>query len=208
MTIQKIAPRLPERLLANARVLSDRYAMLWHIPKNKVIVEVGVALGDFSENMLTYCDPEHFVAIDLFNLHTLPEFWGRSPQEIFGGKSHRAFYEARFSAHSAAGKVSILEGDSFDQIQKLGDRSVGVFYVDGDHTYEGVCRDLSVIREKIAPGGLIIMNDYIMRDHNGDYGVIQATNEFMLEFNWEMLYFCLEPNMYCDVVLRQIPGGA
>ena len=164
MTPGKVTPRLPERLLENARLLPDRYSMLWHIP--------------------------------------------RAPQEVFGGKTHREFYEAKFSAESTwSGRVPILEGDSFDQLQKLGEQSVGVFYVDGDHTYEGVCRDLSIIRRKIAPDGLIIMNDYIMRDHNGPYGVIQATNEFMLEFDWEMIYFCLEPNMYCDVVLRKNPAG-
>jgi hypothetical protein len=49
------------------------------------------------------------------------------------------------------------------------------------------------------------MNDYIMRDLGGEYGVIHATNEFMIAENWEMIYFALEQNMFCDVVLRKKP---
>jgi hypothetical protein len=96
-------------------------------------------------------------------------------------------------------------GDSAEQIATLDDQSVDIFYVDADHSYAGATRDLAAIKPKIRADGLIIMNDYIMRDLGGEYGVIHATNEFMIAENWEMIYFALEQNMFCDVVLRKKP---
>ena len=50
------------------------------------------------------------------------------------------------------------------------------------------------------------MNDYIMFDHKSktDYGVVQATNEFMIENNYEMLFFAFHPQLFCDIAIRRI----
>ncbi len=79
-----------------------------------------------------------------------------------------------------------------------------VFYVDGDHSYEGAKRDLDAIRTKIKPSGLLIMNDYTAGDGINAYGVVPATHEFMLANSYEMTVFCLEPHMFCDVVLQRV----
>jgi hypothetical protein len=201
------APRLPPELLQNCRVLPSRYDLLAFLPKHKVIAEIGVAFGDFSENLVRDCEPSLFVAIDTFILHTLAELWGKSPQETFGDQTHLQFYRSRFAELIEQNKVKVLEGDSSVQIGMLEDNSVDIFYVDGDHSYDGVLRDLTAIKTKIRQGGMIIMNDYIMTDRSHPYGVVQATNEFMISENWEMLFFCLEPLMFCDVVLVQAAGG-
>ena len=66
--------------------------------------------------------------------------------------------------------------------------------------------ELALIQQKIRPEGWIILNDYLMTDWIGGetYGVVQATNEFMIAQGWEMLYFALHTAMYCDVVLRRV----
>jgi len=207
MMPSKSAPRLPPELLQNCRVLPSRYDLLAFIPKHKVIAEVGVAFGDFSENLLRSCEPSVFLAIDTFILHTLAELWGKSPKETFGDRTHLQYYLSRFAELIEQNKLQVLEGDSSARIDMLEDNSVDIFYVDGDHSYEGVQRDLTAITRKIAHGGLIIMNDYIMHDQHNPYGVVQATNEFMIRENWEMLFFCLEPFMFCDVVLAKASGG-
>jgi hypothetical protein len=201
------AGKLPSELLKNCRVLPSRYDLLSYLPKQKVIAEIGVAFGDFSENLIRYCEPSLFLAIDTFILHTLVELWGKSPRETFGDLTHLQFFQNRFSALIEQQALRVLEGDSSSRIEMLDDHSVDIFYVDGDHSYDGVWRDLTAITKKIRRGGLIIMNDYIMRDQYHPYGVVQATNEFMTRENWEMLYFCLEPNMFCDVVLAQAAEG-
>ena len=56
----------------------------------------------------------------------------------------------------------------------------------------------------MRPDGTLILNDYVMHDATGPYGVVRAANEFMVAEGWEMVYFALEPNMYCDVALRKL----
>jgi hypothetical protein len=197
------APHIPQKLLENCRILEGRDALLHFLPKQQTVVEIGVGLGDFSWKLLEYCKPRRFIAIDHFKLHDLPEFWGKPPSEWFGNKTHLQFFKDKFSSAIETDQLSILEGDSPEQIKTLDDKSVDVFYVDGDHTYAGVCRDLTQIKDKISDNGIIILNDYIMRDDNGPYGVVQATNEFMISNDWEMIFFCLQTSMYCDVAIRK-----
>ena len=206
MTLPAPVQALPTALVAGAAVLTDRDAYLPLLPKNAVICEVGIGLGGFSRAMIDHCQPSHFIAIDNFRLHTLPEFWGHPPFHWFGEKTHADWYRDSFSTRIAAGGMTVIEADSHQGLEQLDDASVDVFYIDGDHTYEAIRRDLAVAIRKIKPDGYLIINDYVMIDQLGarePYGVIYATHEFMIEHQWAMLYFALQTNMFCDVVLRR-----
>ena len=196
---------LPPHLLARARVLPGRLSVLPLLPKRGVVVEVGVALGDFSEHLIRECDASQFIAIGNFQLHTLPLFWGHPRSHWFGELTHGEHYRQRFDAMIRAGRVSVIEQDSAVALEGLADGSVDILYLDADHRYEWVARELSVIKRKMRPDGTLILNDYVLYDSTGPYGVVPAANEFMIAENWEMIYFALEPSMYCDVVLRKLP---
>jgi len=101
--------------------------------------------------------------------------------------------------------MSVFQGDSRAQLAALKDRSVDVFYVDADHSYESVKSELAIIQRKILPGGTIILNDYTIFDHLRmvPYGVVQAAHEFMIQGWWEMIFFALHPQMFCDIVIRE-----
>lgn len=198
---------LPHHLLRNSRVLPDRTDILRHLPSGIVFVEIGVALGDFTERVLQACDIAHFHAIDIFTLHDYPHTWdGRVGREL-GGRTHRAYYEDRFAQTIAAGRMTVMEGSSHQKLEELADGSVDVFYVDADHEYSAVKAELAIIRRKIAPGGIIILNDYTMFDQFRmmPYGVIQAAHEFMIAEQWEMLFLALHHDMFCDIAIRRIP---
>jgi len=198
--------RIPAELLRNARVLSNREEILPLLPKRKVFVEIGVALGDFSELILRECDVEKFVAIDLFVLHNAKKMWGGRVQEVLQGQNHEDFYRQRFEQHVSDGRMEIIKGDSIDALQKIPDQGADIFYVDANHSYDAVKSELSIIKKKITPSGWIILNDYTMVDWltGEQYGVIQATNEFMIDEKWEMIYFALHNGMFCDVALRKV----
>ena len=199
-------PVLSDEHLRHARIVPSRLAALTLWPQDAVIAEVGVALGEFSKAILAACRPRRFLAIDRFDLHQLPALWGIPTSKHFGGRTHGEFYRHLFATDIARGQVEVMEGDSATVISSLPDYSVDVFYVDADHSYEGVRRDLEAILSKVKPDGWIVMNDYIPAEiglSNETYGVIQATNEFMITHGWEMVYFALAYVMYCDVCLRK-----
>lgn len=203
------AATLPERLLRHARVLPDRYALLPLLPRGRVVVEVGVATGDFSAEILRVCQPSRFVAIDDFRFHTWPMLWaGRPVGEIFAGRTHVEYYRERFAAEIAADRMMVMHDDSARALENLGDNTVDVVYLDADHAYESVRRELAIVRRKLRPDGILVLNDYTMLDVVGPtqepYGVIQAAHEFMVEHGWEMTHLALQQYMYCDVALRRV----
>ncbi len=205
MTLPPEALALPARLLHGAGLLPNREAILPLLPKRSVFAEVGVATGNFSRLVLSVCEPSLFVAIDEFRLHELDMLWGQKPSVLLGGRTHAEAYRSAFEGAIAAGRVRVLEGDSADCLERLDDGSVDVIYIDADHRYEFVRRDLVVARRKVRGDGWIIVNDYLMVAELGStipYGVVHATHEFMLEHDWGMQYLALQTRMFCDVVLR------
>ena len=165
-----------------------------------------MGFGDFSRKILDICQPAHFVAVDLFALHELDELWGKKTRDVFGGDTHEHAYRRRFKAEIDTGIVQVLAGDSADTIAALPDESVDVFYLDADHTYEAVRRDLAAARPKIRSDGWLVLNDYTpcpIGFSDVPYGVIQACHEFMIDEDWEMTHLALAWAMYCDVVLRK-----
>ena len=81
-----------------------------------------------------------------------------------------------------------------------------IAYVDADHQFDAVKRDLGVLVRKIRPDGWIMMDDYTLVDQmQAEHliGVIYATHEFMVEHGWAMHYLALQTNGYYQVVLRR-----
>lgn len=205
MKLPPEAPAIPAHLLRGASVLADRNAILPLLPKHRVFAEVGVAAGDFSRLVMSVCEPSLFVAIDEFRLHELPMLWGQAPEKLLGAMTHSQAYRSRFEDAIASSRMRMLEGDSAACLEQLDDASVDVIYVDADHRYEFVRRDLAAARRKVRHDGWIIVNDYLMVAELGaslPYGVVNATNEFMLQHDWGMQYLALQTRMFCDVVLR------
>jgi Methyltransferase domain len=179
------AIELPQALLDNCRMITDRYKMLELIPKEGICAEVGIDQCDFSAKILETTDPLELHLIDI---------------------SERSVSKARerFSTQMVSGKVKTHCGDSSTILKQL-PISLDWIYIDGDHTYEGAKKDLEAAESKLKPGGLIALNDYVFFGVSDfcKYGVIEAVNEFRIDRRFEMIYFALQGRMYCDVVLRR-----
>jgi hypothetical protein len=198
---------LPNRLVANARILPKRADILPLLPTGGVFVEIGVALGDYSAKIMEVCRPDMFIGIDIFTIHEAAKIWGRPTIEVFSGKTHEAFYCDRFKRAIAAGQMRVIAGDSSKSLAQFEDASIDVAYLDADHTYDSVRNELALLNRNVNAAGWIVLNDYTMGSVTGGglkgYGVIQATHEFMVEHNWEMMYLALHPKTHYDVALRR-----
>lgn len=100
------------------------------------------------ENVLT--DPgARATAIDLFE--------GR-PGEDYGSR-----FEANLRKSGAAAKVTVIKGYSQVELRKLPLASYDVIYVDGSHMAADVLEDAVLCWRLLAPGALLIFDDYAWR---------------------------------------------
>jgi SAM-dependent methyltransferase len=174
------APELPQSALDGCRVLSSRTAMLDRLPKEGVAIELGVLRGDFSRQILARAMPSvlHLVDID----------FGPLASDIRGDPS-----------------VRLHRGLTLEVMPGFPDAAFDFIYVDADHSYPAVRRDIGLAVPKLKPGGIIAFNDFarIVRPGLGTFGVHQAVSEFIVERQWEVAYFCFDGEALYDIALRK-----
>lgn len=144
---------------------TDLYKLL---PEFPAVVEVGVAEGLFSMDMLKWkCSALYLV--DLWESH--PEFPGDagSPQ-----KWHNKNYNNVFENLGHRSEVKILRGPSVGMANRCPDNFFDLVYIDACHSYECVMNDLRAWFPKVKAGGWISGHDFL----NMDYGVYKAVESF------------------------------
>lgn len=203
--LESKAPELPEHLLENSKVVASREAVLKYLPKGGTAVEVGVAYGEFSDKIIATLQPEKFIAIDAFGKLPIQANEGDKPLDDLNASEHYRFYKNKFKNEIESGKVRMIRGYSWDGINELPDASVDYFYIDADHSYNSVVKDIAAAKKKLKPGGLIQFNDYTCVDIYDlqAYGVYKAVNEFLIAENFEIIYLCLEKYGFHDLVVRK-----
>jgi hypothetical protein len=196
---------LPPEALRSCRVVVNRGELAGLLPKRRQVVQLGAGLGDLSDIILNRCSPQKLTVLDPFNLHTITDFW----HERAGAAAradHVEHFRKRFSGPVGQGRLEMVQGEIFETIEQLPDRSVGIAWV-AEATQYSVIRDhLKALAPKMANDGQIVVANYIMSDYlSGEvYGAIQAVNEFIVSNRWEMIVLALQSSMFCDVVIRRL----
>ncbi len=73
--------------------------------------------------------------------------------------------------------VKMAGGDSFDAAKKFEDESIDFIFIDANHTYEFVSKDIAAFLPKMKKGGVVAGHDYNLSHP----GVMQAVNEAFVE---------------------------
>jgi hypothetical protein len=183
-------------------MLKDRYEIPALMPKNARVAEVGVLGGDFSQHILQQTNPEQLYLLDTF----CSGDWPSHEPKRFQSENHFDFIKNRFKTEIEKNQVHLRKGISWECLSKIEDNFFDWIYLDADHRYSGVKRDLAEALRVVKPDGYIVMNDYIFYSHTEQiaYGVIHAVNEVCINEGFEIVYLALHPQMYCDVVMRRI----
>lgn len=173
--------------MTNCRVLPDREVLAREVlKKGAIAAEVGTLRGRFARKLLDAAEPRelHVIDIDLSRLEREP-----------------------LAPELEAGRVIPHEGDSASILSSFPDAHFDWIYIDADHSYAGVKRDIAVAKQKVKPEGMLVFNDYTVWSplELEEYGVVHAVNELCRDDGWELRYFALQRFMYCDVAVSRIP---
>jgi hypothetical protein len=181
---------LPPENLDGCVVLSQREEILRRLPVGGICAEIGTQDGFFAEEILSIVRPDK---LHLFDLDDRP-IREKNPNIVV-----RPDIELHIGDSSTM--LSAFHDDHFDWI-----------YVGGDHSYDGVQKDIQVAKTKVKPGALLIFNAFTLWSPAEliDYGVPYAVCELSVNFGFKFVYFALHPHLYNDVALRRplVTGGA
>lgn len=134
-----------------------------------IAAEIGTAEGFNAQDLLRN-GIEKLYAVD---------FWGHIPNVTGDGnfpvEFHNAnYYTAIWKFYDYKRKVVMLKGKSAEMAHKIPDNSLGLLYIDCDHSFSGVMSDLNAYFGKVVKGGIVSLHDF----ENGAYGVKPAVQEF------------------------------
>jgi hypothetical protein len=126
------------------------------MPKDSVCAEIGVWKGDFTRHILKNTLPKLLHLIDPWMLQ--PEF----SERLYGGKRDAKkqgdmdqIYESIKQEFEPLSNISIHRGFSGDVLREFPDCYFDWIYIDGNHEYDYVLKDLEIGFLKVKPGGVI-----------------------------------------------------
>lgn len=139
------------------------------LPPNPVTVELGVAEGLFSRDILEEWKPSKHYLVDLWESH--PELRG---DIAFDQAWHDSNYANTLKLIAPYKQAEVLRGPTSKMAQHVRDNYVDIVYIDACHEYEAVKNDIKAWWPKIKGGGVIAFHDYL----SPDYGVNRAVSEW------------------------------
>jgi hypothetical protein len=174
--------RLTQQLNQMSKLPDRRRFLLEMLPMNSRGVEIGVHTGDFSQKILEIVSPRELHLIDPWKHETSSEY----KNALYGGLAKNGQLEMderysnvckRFEKEIQAGIVKIHRDYSTDILNQFPDGYFDWIYIDGNHLYEYVKKDIELSLQKTRVGGYITGDDYA--DGNWwDGGVKKAVDEF------------------------------
>jgi predicted O-methyltransferase YrrM len=182
-----------ERIHTEAcRVVPTRNDMLDCLPKGGVAVEVGVASGDFSVEILNRLHPKKLYLVDAWQDDRFAEGY-----EVVREK---------FARHIEDGTIELRRGLSTDVLSSFPDGYFDFIYLDTTHAYDLTIRELELSSAKSSERGLIAGHDFcagnVVAPHV--YGVIQATGRVCRESRWRYKYISIDPDTYFSFCLERL----
>lgn len=158
------------------RKILNRDLLLNEFDKNLIVAEIGVFRGEYSKKIYDTIIPKELHLFDIFD--------GMHPS---GDKDGNNIVWANLNVEFELLKkwseieknIFLHKGKSDNLLSKFDDGYFDIIYIDGDHSYDGVKKDLEVSWLKIKNNGYITGHDYTPTFQ----GVIDAVDEFCYKYN-------------------------
>ncbi|NBT49495.1 MAG: class I SAM-dependent methyltransferase [Actinobacteria bacterium] len=119
---------------------------------NGKAVEIGAYSGEGTEVIAKYF--KEVLAVD-------PWINGYDLNDVASHQCPMKFvFDAFQNRTKGLGNVSFRRGKSLDALPDIGDESLDLIYVDGDHRYEAVVADIQGWKPKLRNGGILAGHDW------------------------------------------------
>ena len=206
-------------------VLNSREQLLRHLPKAGVGAEIGVAEGEFSAAILEAAAPKELHLIDPWShleqgsdlLQATELLAGVDSLQARGGSfgavpfnpNGEALYARVAARFEGDPRVRLHRQYSYKAAAGFDDGMFDFVYLDGNHHYEFVLRDLQDFSARLKPGGLLFGHDFFEDGFakQENYGVIDAVNAFVKRSDFCFLLLTWEPfSTFC--LARRLDGFA
>jgi hypothetical protein len=142
--------------------------LMRHLKLPLIAVELGVAEAVWATELWSL-GLEKLYLIDIWEQH--PEIPGCASLDNVWHENNWLDTIRKFKDKP---NVIILKGLTKEMAKEIPDNSLGLVYVDADHSYLGVKEDIHTYWPKLVDGGIMAFHDFM----NLGYGVNQAVNEF------------------------------
>jgi hypothetical protein len=149
--------------------------------RNLVGVEIGVQRGDLSVQLLKGCNWTLLYLVDPWATYADCHPYYKSGDTVarLSMREQQDNYQTTLSVTAFAGeKVKVVRDFSYNAVKQI-PGEVDFVFLDANHVYEFVKRDLELWWPKISVAGIIAGHDYgSPRDKRGIWGITKATHEF------------------------------
>ena len=164
------------------KISTDKRAyILEQLDKKSKIVEVGVWKGDFSRQIWSISSPNLLVLVDSWTFDEkvrgcAPQVSGEEPlKQIFFDQAKKDTYDKFKNIQN----VHILDLNSIEASAKYEDNFFDYIYIDAEHTYKAVTKDLEVWYPKLKKNGTLFGDDYYWREEDDTLSLHIAYQEFI-----------------------------
>lgn len=152
--------------------------LLQKMPKHAVCAEIGVWKGDYSDLILDVTSPKKLHLVDPW------EFQSEFPDRMYGGtvatsqSDMDVIYQDVKERFAEFDNVVFNRGKSEEVLQDFPDGYFDWVYIDGNHYYDYVSKDLNICFSKVKGGGVIAGDDYGWGENEG-FPVKRAVQDFV-----------------------------
>ncbi len=161
---------------------NTRNELLSILDKKIKICEIGVFKGEFSKILIDNLDTIEIHLIDIFEGEMCSG--DKDGNNIIFTNLNDEYVNLK-KIYENNKNVIIHKGTSYEILNQFKNEYFDMIYIDGDHTYDGVKKDLKITYDKVKCSGFICGHDYVSPRFDG---VVRAVNEFCEEHNLTIDY--------------------
>jgi len=132
--------------------------------KDSSILEIGIHRGDFSRELFDNFNPKKLVLVDPWIAFDDPEynnsFYGNKSKD--GQSIQDQYYQEvinKFNNETQKYEIEIIR-DTSDNFFKVNNTKFDLIYIDGNHLYDFVKKDILNSLKFLKKNGLIVLDDY------------------------------------------------